>query len=83
MMRQTGPITPVQWLIVLLAIAAGAWGWLYGLNWKRIAGGADTTHQEKLLIDLQDQLIELRAENEKLRAQLREREEKEEGSVGR
>lgn len=76
-MRPIGPATPAQWLIVLLAIATGVWGWIYGQNWKRIAQGADTTHQETLLIDLQDQLIELRAENEKLREQLKDREEAE------
>lgn len=67
-------LAPVQWLALLLAFAAAASGWLYGLHWKRVARGGDTTHEERLLIDLQDQLDRMRAENERLTARLHERE---------
>lgn len=64
--------TPAQWLALILAAAAAVSGWLYGLQWKRVATGGDTTHEEGVIIDLQDQLERLRAENERLTGLLHE-----------
>lgn len=57
---------------MLLAGAAGVSGWIYGWQWKRVATGADTTHEERLIIDLQDQLDRYRAENERLIRRIQE-----------
>jgi hypothetical protein len=58
--------TPAQWLLLILAAAVAVSGWIYGAQWKRVATGGDTTHEEKLIIDLQDQIERLRGENERL-----------------
>lgn len=65
-------LTPAQWLLILVLAAVAVSGWFYGVQWKQVAAGADTTHQEKLLIDLQDQLDRMRAENERLTARIHE-----------
>ncbi|MCP5538984.1 MAG: hypothetical protein H7A53_07045 [Akkermansiaceae bacterium] len=56
---------------LVLAALAGS-GWLYGVHWKRVARGDDLTQEERLIVDLQDQLDALRAENAELRRRLGE-----------
>lgn len=59
--------------LVLLAVAVS--GWLFGWHWRQVASGGKPTHDEKLIIQLQDQLDAARAENERLTGQLRSFEE--------
>ena len=67
--------SPATWLILLLAVATAASGWIYGLRWKQAATkinptavppSNELTHEERLIIDLQDQLDALRTENQRL-----------------
>jgi hypothetical protein len=56
----------------LLAGAFAVSGWFYGWHWKRVATGAEPTQEEALIIQLQDQLDLMRAENDRLAGQLKE-----------
>lgn len=64
--------SPVHLLLMLLAGAVAVSGWFYGWHWKRVATGEEPTQEEALIIQLQDQLNLLRAENDRLSGQLRE-----------
>ncbi|MCB1064024.1 MAG: hypothetical protein KDN20_14020 [Verrucomicrobiae bacterium] len=65
-------LSPVHLLLILLAGAFAVSGWFYGWHWKRVATGAEPTQEEALIIQLQDQLDLMRAENDRLTGQLRE-----------
>ncbi|MCB1229867.1 MAG: hypothetical protein KDN19_06355 [Verrucomicrobiae bacterium] len=65
-------ISPLQILAFLVLAALAVSGWVYGLRWKRVALGDEPTQMEALLIDLQDQLDLMRADNETLAEKLRE-----------
>lgn len=64
-------LSPVQIFAALVLAAIGAFGWFYGWHWKQVASGGKATHEEKLIIQLQDQLDAARAENERLTGLLR------------
>lgn len=65
-------ISPLQILAFLVLAALAVSGWVYGLRWKRVALGDEPTQMEALLIDLQDQLDLMRADNETLAEKLLE-----------
>ena len=62
--------SPVKILVLLILAAAGVSGWFYGWHWKQVAIGSKPTHEEKLIISLQDQLHQLRADNDRLMEEL-------------
>ena len=64
-------IHPLQLLLILLLAAVAVSGWIYGWHWKQVAVGTKATHEERLLMELQDQLDLLRADNEALSQRLR------------
>ncbi|MEM9280512.1 MAG: hypothetical protein AAGA96_01675 [Verrucomicrobiota bacterium] len=63
-------LSPVQSLLLLVLMALAVSGWLFGLHWKKIASGAGFSQEEKLLIQLQDQIRVLTEENLTLRSRL-------------
>ncbi|HQZ29514.1 MAG: hypothetical protein KA250_06345 [Verrucomicrobiales bacterium] len=64
-------LTPVQTLIALLLVGLAISGWLYGLRGKSIAEGNSFTNDEKLLVQLQDQIRALSDANAELNARIR------------
>ncbi len=56
-------LTPGQSLALLVLIGIAAAGWLYGIHWKKIASGDAFSQDEKLLIQLQDQIRTLSEKN--------------------
>jgi hypothetical protein len=59
-------LTPGQSLVLLLLIGGGVSGWLYGVHWKKIANGDGFSQEEKLIIQLQDQIRTLSDQNAQL-----------------
>lgn len=66
------PLRPEILLAFLLLLGVAVSGWIYGLHWKRVGTGAEFTEEEKLIIQLQDQIDLLHEENAKLSQRLRE-----------
>ncbi len=56
-------LTPGQSLALLVLIGIAVAGWLYGVHWKKIASGDAFSQDEKLLIQLQDQIRTLSEKN--------------------
>lgn len=74
-------LSPVQSLVLLLIAGLAMAGWLYGLHWKRVATGGKPvprmpvegfTQEEKVIVDLQDQISALTEENDSLHKRIRE-----------
>jgi len=65
-------LTPGQSLALLLIVGFAVAGWLYGLHWKKVASGDAFSQDEKLLIQLQDQIRTLSTKNAELVGQLGE-----------
>ncbi|MEM6916180.1 MAG: hypothetical protein AAF491_06390 [Verrucomicrobiota bacterium] len=59
-------LSPVQSFVLLLLIGLALAGWLYGIYWKRVASGASFTKEEKVMIQLQDQINALHEKNSRL-----------------
>ena len=64
--------SPIKILLLLLLAAAGISGWLYGWHWKQVASGSKPTNDEELILSLQDQLDQLRADNGRLMESINE-----------
>lgn len=67
----------IRILLTLLVAAIGISGWIYGWHWRNEGAklrkqlkGTAFTREEQLIIDLQDQILELRKENDRLTAEL-------------
>lgn len=58
-------------MIALLLVGLAISGWLYGLRGKSIAEGNSFTNDEKLLVQLQDQIRALSDANVELNARIR------------
>ena len=71
-------LSPVGLFAFLVLAAVAVSGWFYGTHWRQVASGGKPTHDEKLIIQLQDQLDVARAENERLTGLLRAQAETEE-----
>ena len=56
-------LTPGQSLALLVLIGIAAAGRHYGIHWKKIASGDAFSQDEKLLIQLQDQIRTLSEKN--------------------
>jgi hypothetical protein len=65
-------LTPVQSLILLILIGGAISGWFYGVYWKRVASGSLFSPDEKVLIQLQDQISTLHEQNANLHERLAE-----------
>jgi len=75
-------LSPVQSLVLLLVAGLAMAGWFYGLHWKRLAAGGSKpipqtslegfTQEEKVIVDLQDQISALTEENDSLHKRIRE-----------
>lgn len=74
-------VSPVQSLGLLLVAGLAIAGWFYGVHWKRVATGGKPiprtpvegfTQEEKVIVDLQDQISALTKENDSLHKRLRE-----------
>ncbi len=74
-------LSPAQSLVFLLIAGLAMAGWFYGLHWKRIAAGGNSiprtpvegfTQEEKVIVELQDQISALSEENDSLHKRLRE-----------
>lgn len=64
--------SPAQSLILLALAGIAVAGWAYGIHWKRVASGDLFSADERLIIQLQDQIGALTREAEALRGRLRE-----------
>ncbi len=67
-------LSPVQSLVLLVLAGLAISGWLYGLHWKRVASGDSFTKEERIMIQLQDQIEVLTRKNEELNQALRDAE---------
>jgi cell division protein FtsB len=56
-------LTPVQTLVGLILVGFAISGWFYGLRGRSIAEGNSFTNDEKLIIQLQDQIRALSETN--------------------
>tara|TARA_R110000850_G_scaffold239282_3_gene364103 strand:+ start:1319 stop:1588 length:270 start_codon:yes stop_codon:yes gene_type:complete len=56
-------LSPGQSLVLLILIGLALSGWLYGIHWKRIANGSGFSDDERLIIQLQDQIRTLTEAN--------------------
>lgn len=65
-------LTPGQSLALLVLIGIAVAGWLYGIHWKKIASGDAFSQDEKLLIELQEQIRILSEKNTALVKQVNE-----------
>ncbi|MGB0153985.1 MAG: hypothetical protein ACPGFB_08125 [Verrucomicrobiales bacterium] len=65
-------LTPGQSLAILVLIGIAVAGWLYGIHWKKIASGDAFSQDEKLLIELQEQIRTLSEKNTALVKQVNE-----------
>lgn len=64
--------SPELILVGLILLGLGIAGWFYGIHWKRVASGTRFSQDEKLIIQLQDQIYTLLDENERLFQEIRE-----------
>lgn len=64
--------TPGQSLALLVLVGIAMAGWLYGIHWKKIASGDAFSQDEKLLIQLQEQIRILSQKNTALAEQVNE-----------
>jgi len=64
--------SPELILLGLILLGLGIAGWFYGIHWKRVASGNRFSQDEKLIIQLQDQIDTLLDENERLFQEIRE-----------
>ncbi|MCG8600746.1 MAG: hypothetical protein MI807_11435 [Verrucomicrobiales bacterium] len=64
--------TPVQSLLFLILLGLSIAGWIYGFHWKRVGTGSSFTKEERMLIDLQDQIAILTEKNVELNKALME-----------
>ena len=65
-------LTPGQSLALLVLVGIAMAGWLYGIHWKKIASGDAFSQDEKLLIQLQEQIRTLSQKNTALVKQVNE-----------
>lgn len=65
-------LSPSQSLALLILVGVAISGWLYGIHWKKVASGSSFNIEEKLVIQLQDQIRALSEENGKLASTLSE-----------
>ena len=65
-------LTPGQSLGLLVLVGIAMAGWLYGIHWKKIASGDAFSQDEKLLIQLQEQIRTLSQKNTALVKQVNE-----------
>tara|TARA_R110002096_G_scaffold242836_6_gene434690 strand:- start:1127 stop:1405 length:279 start_codon:yes stop_codon:yes gene_type:complete len=65
-------LSPGLSLLLLILIGIALSGWLYGIHWKRVASGSRFSAEERLIIQLQDQIRALSEESESLSAKLQE-----------
>ncbi|MDF1741473.1 MAG: hypothetical protein P1U86_20090 [Verrucomicrobiales bacterium] len=65
-------LTPVQSLILLVLAGIAVSGWFYGVYWKRVASGSLFSPDEKVLIQLQDQISALHDQNARLQEKIAE-----------
>lgn len=65
-------LTPVQSLLLLILVGIAASGWFYGVYWKRVASGSLFSPDEKVLIQLQDQISALHEQNAELQNKIKE-----------
>lgn len=63
-------LTPGQSLALLVLVGIAMAGWLYGIHWKKIASGDAFSQDEKLLIQLQEQIRTLSQKNTELAKQV-------------
>lgn len=56
-------LSPAQSLGLLLLVALSVTGWFYGIYWKRVASGTLFTKDEKVIVQLQDQIRVLSEKN--------------------
>lgn len=65
-------VSPAQSLALLILLGLSVSGWLYGIYWKRVASGSVFTKEEKVMIQLQDQIQVLTDKNAELNARISE-----------
>ncbi len=65
-------LTPGQSLVLLILIGIAVSGWFYGVYWKRVASGSLFSPDEKVLIQLQDQISALHDQNAGLQEKIKE-----------
>lgn len=65
-------LRPEILLALLLLLGVAVSGWIYGIHWKRVGTGSEFTKEEKLIIQLQDQIDLLHEENAKLSQRVHE-----------
>ncbi len=65
-------LTPVQSLVLLVLVGIAVSGWFYGVYWKRVASGSLFSPDEKVLIQLQDQISALHDQNARLHDKIKE-----------
>jgi len=61
---------PVRSLVFVLLGALALSGWLYGVHWKKVAGGSSFSEDEQFLVRLLDQIEALNKRNEELNAEV-------------
>lgn len=73
--------SPVQSLVFLLIAGLAIAGWFYGWHWKRVATAGKPiprtpvegfTQEEKVIVELQDQISALTEENDSLHKRIRD-----------
>ncbi len=65
-------LTPGQSLALLILVGIAVSGWFYGVYWKRVASGSLFSPDEKVLIQLQDQISVLHDQNAAMHDKIRE-----------
>jgi len=68
--RGSMKLSPTQSLAFLFLLGLSVSGWLYGIYWKRVASGNVFTKEEKVMIQLQDQIQVLTDKNAELNEQI-------------
>jgi len=63
--------SPELIFVGLILFGVGISGWFYGIHWKQVADGNKFSGEEKLIIQLQDQIDALSEENQKLAGEIR------------
>ncbi len=63
--------SPELIFIGLILFGIGISGWIYGIHWKQVASGKKFSGEERLIIQLQDQIDALSEENEIFARELR------------
>lgn len=59
-------LSPAQSLGLLLLVGLSVTGWFYGIYWKRVASGTLFTKEERVMVQLHDQIRILTEKNTEL-----------------